>query len=184
MKDRPEPLAGLLTWNLETDDFSFLSLMLEHQSMVFSMALRILDDRPAAEEVAQDVFLELHGRLRDLESEAHVRNWLRRVTVHRAIDRVRQRSRRPELAMDWDEIPEQADRSSPALEPDPLLQRQLQQLIGSLPVVPRSVLMMRYQEEMSPEEIAAALEMPVATVKSHLQRTLRLLREKAARVLR
>jgi RNA polymerase sigma-70 factor (ECF subfamily) len=184
VKDRPEPVAGLLTWNLETDDFFFRSLMLEYQSMVFSMALRILDDRPAAEEVAQDVFLELHARLRDLDSEDHVRNWLRRVTVHRSIDRVRQRERRPEVTMDWNEVPEQPDRSSQALESDPLLTRQLQQLIGSLPALPRSVLVMRYQEDMSPEEISAVLDMPVATVKSHLQRTLRLLREKAARVLR
>jgi len=43
---------------------------------------------------------------------------------------------------------------------------------------------LRYQEDMSPEEISRALDMPVATVKSHLQRSLRLLREKSARVLR
>ena len=46
------------------------------------------------------------------------------------------------------------------------------------------MLTLRYQEDMSPEEIGGVLDMPVATVKSHLQRTLRLLREKAARVLR
>lgn len=152
--------------------------------MVFSMALRILGDRSYAEEVAQDVFLELHGKLRELDSDDHVRYWLRRVTVHRSIDRYRKRERRPEVAMDWNEVPERPDESSQVLEPDPLLTKQLQQLIGSLPAVPRSVLVMRYQEDMSPEEISAVLEMPVATVKSHLQRTLRLLREKAARVLR
>ena len=67
---------------------------------------------------------------------------------------------------------------------DPPLSQQLQQLVGSLPPVPRSVLVLRYQEDMSPDEIAGALNMPVATVKSHLQRSLRLLREKAARVVR
>ena len=61
---------------------------------------------------------------------------------------------------------------------------QLQQLVSSLPPVPRSVLVLRYQEDMSPDEIAGVLNMPVATVKSHLQRSLRLLREKAARVVR
>jgi RNA polymerase sigma-70 factor, ECF subfamily len=169
---------------LEADDLSFRNLMLEHQSMVFSMALRILGDPPAAEEVAQDVFLELHGKLRNLESGDHVRYWLRRVTVHRSIDRLRQRERRPEVAMDWNEVPEQPDERDQTGEPDPQLTKQLQQLIGSLPAVPRSVLVMRYQEDMSPEEISAVLEMPVATVKSHLQRTLKLLREKATRVLR
>jgi RNA polymerase sigma-70 factor, ECF subfamily len=158
--------------------------MLEHQSMVFSIALRILGDRSAAEEAAQDVFLELHAKLGDLTSEEHILYWLRRVTVHRAIDRVRRRERRPEVAMDWQDLPEPSDPAGEPPDADPLLSRRLQQLVASLPEVPRTVLVLRYQEDMSPEEISGVLEMPVATVKSHLQRTLRLLREKAARVLR
>ena len=158
--------------------------MLEHQSMVFSIALRILGDRSAAEEAAQDVFLELHAKLSDLLSDEHVLHWLRRVTVHRAIDRVRRRDRRPEVQMDWNELPEVPDRPGDATQDDLALSQQLQQLVSSLPPVPRSVLVLRYQEDMSPDEIAGALKMPVATVKSHLQRSLRLLREKAARVVR
>lgn len=150
--------------------------------MVFSIALHILGDRPAAEEAAQDVFLELYAKLGELASEEHVLHWLRRVTAHRAIDQLRRRIRRPEVAMDWNELPEMA--TDPVEVADPLLRERLQQLVGSLPPVPRSVLVLRYQEDMSPEEIGEVLKMPVATVKSHLQRTLRLLREKAARVLR
>ena len=66
---------------------------------------------------------------------------------------------------------------------DPLLSRQIRQLVASLPETPRAVIVLRYQEDMSLEEIAEALSMPVATVKSHLRRTLQLLREKMARVL-
>lgn len=155
--------------------------MLEYQSMVFSIALRILGDRFLAEEAAQDVFLELHGKLGDLQSNEHVLHWLRRVTVHRSLDRVRRRDRRPELSMDQDDLPELGVEATPG---DPLLSRQLRQLVASLPVVPRTVVALRYQEDMSPDEIAEALEMPVATVKSHLRRTLRLLREKLSRVMR
>ncbi len=149
--------------------------------MVFSIALRILGESEAAEEVAQDVFLELHGKLGELESEAHVIHWLRRVTVHRSIDALRRRERRIEVPMDWNELPEISE--EPAGVGD-LLQDRLRQLVESLPVAQKSVVVLRYQEDMSPDEIAAVLEMPVATVKSHLQRGLRLLREKAARVLR
>jgi DNA-directed RNA polymerase specialized sigma24 family protein len=78
-----------------TREQEFHNLMLEHQSMVFSIALRILCDRSAAEEVAQDVFLELHAKQDALTSAEHVRYWLRRVTVHRSIDQVRRRDRRP-----------------------------------------------------------------------------------------
>lgn len=152
--------------------------------MVFSIALRILGDRSAAEEAAQDVFLELHAKLGELASEDHVLYWLRRVTVHRAIDRMRRRERRPEVAMDWQDLPEPSDPPGGPPDADPLLSRRLRQLVTSLPEVPRTVLILRYQEDMSPEEIGGVLDMPVATVKSHLQRTLRLLREKAARVLK
>ena len=128
--------------------------MLEHQSMVFSIALRILGDRSAAEETAQDVFLELHAKLGELASGEHVLHWLRRVTVHRSIDRIRKRQRQPEVAMDWHELPELPDSSSIAGRRDPLLSRWLQQLVSSLPVVARTVLVLRYQEDMSPEEIS------------------------------
>jgi RNA polymerase sigma-70 factor (ECF subfamily) len=172
-----------LTPKVEDNDQRFRTLMLEHQSMVFSIALRILGDRSAAEEAAQDVFIELHGKLGTLASDEHVLYWLRRVTVHRSIDLVRRRQRRPEVAMDWNELPDLPDLSSAANQPDPLLSRRLQQLVSSLPPVARTVLVLRYQEDMSPDEISDTLDMPVATVKSHLQRTLRLLREKSERAL-
>jgi RNA polymerase sigma-70 factor (ECF subfamily) len=170
-----------VTASFSPDDLRFRNLMLEHQSMVFSIALRILGDRSAAEEAAQDVFLELHAKLGELASDDHILHWLRRVTVHRAIDQVRRRQRRPEVQMDWNELP---DMAGGAMQDDQPLSQQLQQLVGSLPPVPRSVLVLRYQEDMSPDEIGGVLDMPVATVKSHLQRSLRLLREKAARVVR
>jgi RNA polymerase sigma-70 factor, ECF subfamily len=173
-----------LTPRIEDEVQRFRELMLRHQSMVFSIALRILGDRSTAEEAAQEVFLELHGKLAELASEEHVLYWLRRVTVHRSIDLVRQRARRPEIAMDWNELPELPDLSAAPGESDSQLSRQIRQLVGSLPETPRTVLILRYQEDMSAEEIGSALDMPVSTVKSHLQRSLRLLREKAARVLR
>ncbi|HTV83522.1 MAG TPA: RNA polymerase sigma factor [Acidobacteriaceae bacterium] len=167
--------------SLSAHDHSFRSLMLEHQSMVFSIALRILGDRFQAEEVAQDVFLELHAKREELTSGEHILHWLRRVAVHRSIDRIRQRERRQEIAMDSAELPEVAFEAPPG---DPLLSRQLRQLVASLPAAPRAVIVLRYQEDLTPEEIAATMKMPVATVKSHLRRTLRLLREKMTRVLR
>jgi RNA polymerase sigma-70 factor (ECF subfamily) len=61
------------------------------------------------------------------------------------------------------------------------LSRRLRQLIATLPENPRMVMVLRYQEDLMPEEIAALLEMPVRTVKSHLQRSLAILREKIER---
>lgn len=151
--------------------------------MVFSIALRILGDRFLAEETAQDVFLELHAHRDALLSDAHVLHWLRRTTVHRAIDRIRARERHPEIATDpaafgLMDLPGLAVEAEAG---DPLLSRQLRQLVSSLPPGPRAVVVLRYQEDCSAEEIAEALGMPVATVKSHLRRTLALLRTKLTR---
>jgi RNA polymerase sigma-70 factor, ECF subfamily len=165
---------------LNAREQSFRTLMLEHQSMVFSIALRILGDRFLAEETAQDVFLELYAKLGELEGNDHVVHWLRRATVHRSIDRIRQRDRRPEVVTDPGELPELSVDAEPG---DPLLSRQLRQIVAALPVTQRTVMTLRYQEDMSVEEIAEALSMPVATVRSHLRRTLELLREKMTRVL-
>jgi RNA polymerase sigma-70 factor (ECF subfamily) len=156
--------------------------MREHQSMVFSMARRIVHDPSLAEEVAQDVFFELYGQLPSLASEEHVVHWLRRVTVHRSIDQARRRLRRPQdhAAASLAE-PGVAEPATAAQERDPWQAERLRQMIASLPVVPRTVIVLRYQEELMPEEIAGVLGMPVATVKSHLQRALKLVRAKMQR---
>jgi RNA polymerase sigma-70 factor (ECF subfamily) len=157
--------------------------MREHQSMVFSIARRIVHDPSLAEEVAQDVFFELYEQLPSLESEEHVVHWLRRVTVHRSIDQARRRLRRPQdyAAVSFAEPgvmePAAATRDG-VQEIDPWLAGRLREMIAALPVVPRTVIVLRYQEGLGPEEIAGVLEMPVATVKSHLQRALKVLRAK------
>ncbi len=153
----------------------FEDLVRRHQSMVFSIAQHFLADRSAAEELAQDVFLQLHANLSALKSEDHVTFWLRKVTAHRCIDYKRRRTL-PQVSLE--EVPEP---SAPIRPQDPFLARRLRQVIASLPGKPRLVMILRYQEDMSPEDIAEVLAMPVATVKSHLQRSLALLREKVSR---
>jgi RNA polymerase sigma-70 factor (ECF subfamily) len=156
--------------------FDFRALVRQHQATVFSIALHFLRDRATAEEVAQEVFFSLHRNLHQIETPAHAAAWLRKVAVQRSIDEGRRRSRRPQVAL--------ADVAEPVagVRPgDPLLSELLRKLISTLPEAPRMVMVLRYQEDLEPAEIAAALEMPVATVKSHLQRSLALLRGKLAR---
>lgn len=154
----------------------FADLVQEHQAMVFSMACRFLRNRALAEEIAQDVFLQLYRKLPALESPDHVLHWLRSVTAHRLIDYSRAQQRRPQLALG--DLPELA---APANDPDPLLADSLRQMIAALPENARLVMILRYQEDLDPTDIAATLEMPLATVKSHLSRSLAVLREKLSR---
>ena len=160
----------------QPDPRSFNALLKKHQSMVFSIALNFLRDYAAAEEVAQDVFLELYRKHDELESEAHIAFWLRRVASHRCIDYARKWKRPGGVALD--DVPEPSVTADPG---DILMSRKLGALVGSLPEKPRMVMVLRYQEDMMPEEIAQVLNMPVRTVKSHLQRSIAMLREKIAR---
>jgi RNA polymerase sigma-70 factor, ECF subfamily len=154
------------------DATAFGDIVRRHQGMVFSLAVHMLRSRAAAEDLAQDVFLALYRNLQHLESSAHVMWWLRRVTSRRCIDELRRARHRMELPMD--DVP---DRGTPPPRPrEVFLEGRLQRLVGGLPPGARMVIVLRYQEELEPSEIADTLDMPVNTVKSHLRRSLAVLR--------
>jgi len=158
----------------------FEQLVDQHQSMVFSLALRMTGDRGLAEEIAQDVLLELDRNLGKIETPEHACYWLRRVTMSRSTDALRRRRvRGMDLWVDMEEAhgAQSEERTSP-------LAARLESLLITLPEAQRAALVLRYQEDMLPEEIAAVMDAPLATVKSNLQRGLKLLRAKASNHLR
>ncbi len=158
----------------------FEQLVDEHQSMVFSLALRMTGDCGLAEEIAQDTFLALDGNLGKIESSQHAIHWLRRVAMSRSTDALRRRrTRGMDFAVEMDE-----NYAAPVEERNSPLGGRLEVLLATLPEAQRAALILRYQEDLTPEEIAATLGAPVATVKSQLQRGLKLLRIKAGRELK
>lgn len=171
-----QAVAAAALERMSNEPEQFEELVREHQAMVFSMACRYLRNRALAEEIAQEVFLQLYKKLPELESPDHVLHWLRWVTAHRLIDHSRHEKRRPQSPLE--SVPEPAAASS---ERDPLLADMLRQLVAELPENARVVMILRYQEDLDPMDIARALDMPIATVKSHLQRSLALLRDKLSR---
>jgi RNA polymerase sigma-70 factor (ECF subfamily) len=151
-------------------------LVQAHQRSVYSLALRMLGTRDLAEDLAQDVFMQLHGKLSTIESNRHLGFWLRQVTANRAIDQLRRRSR---VQMSSLEEHEQQFFSAES-DADPLLQRHLRSLLANLTAPARAVLLLRYQEDLDPADIARTLNMSINTVKSHLKRSLEIMREKTA----
>lgn len=154
----------------------FAGMVREQQAMVFSIGWHFLRDRSAAEELAQDVFLQLHRNLASIESAAHLTNWLRRVMTQRCIDYTRRARLRPRVGLEGAPEPSVA-----AEERDPLLTNLLDRLIAKLPERSRMIVVLRFQEEMEPGEIAETLGIPVGTVKSNLHRALALLRGRMER---
>jgi RNA polymerase sigma-70 factor, ECF subfamily len=172
-------LEAALSRSAQGDSLAFAELVREHQGMVFSIAYHYLQDRALAEDLAQEVFLELYQSLGRIQSAAHLTFWLRRVTANRCIDQGRKKLRRREQALE--EAPEPAMSDPPA---DPLLLERLQQSLAGLPEKQRMVVILRFQEGLGPAEIAEALDMPVNTVKSTLHRSLEDLRKGLTRKLR
>jgi RNA polymerase sigma-70 factor, ECF subfamily len=158
------------------DRSAFSEIVREHQSMVFSLALHFLRNPSMAEDLAQDVFLSLYRNLGSIKSGAHLRFWLRKVTCHRSIDRVRRR--RPDGMLSLDDVPEPAVAADVR---DLLLEEKLWKLVATLPDKSRMVVILRYQEDMELREIAEVMEIPINTVKSSIERALDLLRRKLAR---
>ena len=160
----------------EGDHDAFAELVERHEAMVFSLAWNFFGDRARAEEIAQDVFLQLYRHLDSIESEAHVLFWLRQVTTRRCIDQMR-RSRFRVVSLD-----DAGDLPTRERAADPLLDRRLKSLLQELPELQRAVVTLRYQEDLDPSEICRIVGIPVNTVKSHLHRALQSLRRKLEKI--
>lgn len=154
---------------------SFPEAVEAHKAMVYSIAWHFLHDRSIAEELAQDVFLELHRHWSSMQSPQHIVFWLRKVTSRRSIDVMRRRKTRAETSLE-----ELAEPTALERVHDSMLASYLERMVASLPEKQRMVIVLRYQEGMEPEEIAELLEMNVSTVKSQITRALDLLRAKTA----
>jgi RNA polymerase sigma-70 factor (ECF subfamily) len=169
-------LVGTLTANpvLTADGAalpSFTEAVDANKAMVYSIGWHFLRDRAVAEELAQDVFLELHRSWRFMKSPQHIVFWLRRVTSHRAIDYMRKRRLRAETSLEATGEPSVLERMQ-----DSLLSSYLERMVASLPDKQRMAIVLRYQEGMELEEIAEVLETKVSTVKTQIFRGLELLR--------
>ena len=152
---------------------AFSDLVRAHERAVYGVAFHIVRDAAAAEEIAQDAFVRLHAHLEEMDGPAHVLYWLRQVTARRAIDYARSR-RRHDLG---EPLPDDVAVERPT--PDLLLRRTLRRLVAALPPRARAVVVLRFHADLDPHEIADTLDMPLNTVKSHLRRSLQLLRARA-----
>jgi RNA polymerase sigma-70 factor, ECF subfamily len=174
--DADAALDGWLRAAQDGDAEAFARLVRAHQARIFGLALRLCAQRQDAEELAQDAFVQLHAALAQMASASHLRHWLLRTVTHRCIDRLRKSRRHRWLRMADNVDRLAAEPMAPESGGDPLAQRMLRAQIQRLPEDARAVLLLRFQEDLDPKEIAAVLAMPHNTVKSHLRRSIDWLR--------
>ncbi len=170
-----EPSPRVLVDGALRDPEAFGEIIDRHKSMVYSLAFHFFHSRAVAEDVAQDVYLELFRNLHRIETDLHSSFWLRQAVTRKCIDYTRRLKHRRYQPLE--EIRE------PGVEPkqaDPILAATLRKKVGSLPEKMRMVIILRFHEDMKLSEIAETLAMPVNTVKTTLRRALERLREKSA----
>ena len=166
------------------DDFTFEQLVRDHQAMVFRTLLRLTGSREHVEDLAQEVFLRLHRALPAFRGEALLTTYLYRIVVNVAQDEWKRRRRddRPLVSIS-DEETEWEDRlQHPSCNAEEqLAEKEFQQLVEGqlqkLSAIERTVLVLYHQEERSYDQIADTLKIPIGTVRTHLHRGRKKLRD-------
>ncbi len=150
----------------------FDDLVAKYQNMVYRTAWRMLGDAAEAEDVSQEVFLKLHGRLGEFEAASNPSGWLYRVTVNQALDRIRRRRpvETPELLISETASPETSAMRRQELD-------RLARLLQRLSPQERAALVLRDLEGVNSREVAAILSVTEETVRSAIFRAKEKLRQ-------
>jgi RNA polymerase sigma factor (sigma-70 family) len=166
----------------------FEQMVRDHQQMVFRTLTRLTGSNDRVEDLAQEVFLRLYRALPSFRGEALVSTYLYRIAVNVAQDEWKRRRREDRPLVSISEDPEfpleerLADPEPGALEQ--LTQREFAKAVDEelqrLSAVERTVLVLYQQEERSYQQIAEALHIPIGTVRTHLHRARKRLRDAIA----
>lgn len=138
---------------------------------VYNVALRVVRNGHDAEEITQDVFLKLHRQLAHFRGEAAFKSWVYRITVNAALDACRKskRRRQPDISGDGDPVVAAAPKADVrAMQAEAKVR--LDKMLETLNPKQRACVVMCEIEGLSYKEIAAALGVPVNTVRSNLRR--------------
>jgi RNA polymerase sigma-70 factor (ECF subfamily) len=167
---------------LSGDEEAFRRLVDKYARSIFNLAYRMTGNAADAEDMAQEAFLQAYARLRDFRAGSRFHPWLYTIALNLCRSHLRRRSF-PRWLVPTRE--READRPEPELSersPDPeqaLLAREaeegLDRAVAALPVKYREVFILRQAQELSYEEIAALLGLPLGTVEVRLFRARRLL---------
>jgi len=166
----------------------FEQLVREHQGMVFRTLTRLTGSAERVDDLAQEVFLRLYRALPSFRGESLVSTYLYRITVNIAQDEWKRRRKedRPLVSISEDpEYPLESRLADPATNAHQQMEERefagmVNEELGRLSAVERTVLVLYHQEERSYQQIAEALHMPLGTVRTHLHRARKRLREAIA----
>lgn len=153
---------------------AFLKIYNRNKRKVYSWAYRMLKNEATAEEISQEVFIRIYKLQKNYEPKAKFTTLLYVITSRLVFNETRRKSRHPESAMEMDELSAISDVSNEWMSGVEKEQRKelLEKAIKKLPDRQRAVLMLRYIDEMSHDEICQVMELKIPAVKSLLHRGL------------
>ena len=172
------------------DELAFELIMRRHNRLLFRTARSILKSDAETEDALQETYLRAWRALRTFRADSKLSTWLVRIVINEALGRLRRHSAQ---VIPLDTAMESTDpQTQQSLEDDPDRQpersamrsevrRLMEARIDMLPETFRTVFMLRAVEELSVEEVSAALEIPEATVRTRFFRARGLLREGLSR---
>jgi RNA polymerase sigma-70 factor (ECF subfamily) len=168
------------------DERAYRELVRRYQRQVYSIALRMVRSSEDAEDLAQETFVRMFRALDRYDLERPFAAWLFTIASRLSIDHLRRKRIRPISLFRRDAESDEEwtiEVEDPGLKPDEVTvhaeeERRSTDLIDSLPEHYRIVVMLRHQQDLSYEEIAEALKLPLGTVKARIHRARALLRSR------
>lgn len=159
------------------DDTAFGELVERYKDLVYGVVYRLAQDRRQVDDLAQDVFLKVHRGLPYFRGDARLSTWIYRI-VQNVCSEARMRYR-PAVSLDSerDDGPRREYGKPDAAFAELELRDRLEKAIAQLPENYRVLIAAHYMKGVQYEALAEALNMPLGTVKTHLHRAKRRLRE-------
>lgn len=155
---------------------AFAELVRRHQGKVRGLLLRLGGDRSLADDLAQEVFLRAYRGLVGFQGRSAFGTWIYRIAYNVYLNQRARVKRFSELPDDYGSSAQAPEDALSAPRAD--LRRDLAAAIATLPERYRAVVVLYYLEEVTYPEIAEILRVPLGTVKTHLHRAKRMLRER------
>lgn len=172
------------------DQEAFSELVELYKDKVYQISYRMLKDAYEAEDIAQEAFIRAYTNISSYDPKRKFSTWLFTIVTNLSIDRIRKR--KPDYFLDAEKEGNEGYSmysTLPSDEPGPEekvekleLQNQIQDRISSLPPLYRSIIVLRYIEELSIKEIGHILNIPEGTVKTRIHRGREALRKQLGRI--
>ena len=170
---------------LKGESEAFEMLILKYQTQIFYTSMNIVKNREYAEDITQDAFIKAYEKLDTLQDKSHFFSWLKRIAVNLSLNHYERDKRIVDVVDDDSDTNYFETLSTGECPEDFILKDELKKYIrlfvDALPEKLRTIVMLREVEDLSYEEIADILKVPLGTVRSRLFNARQIIKDRLIR---